>query len=316
MSYVRGWDGEGTATDTYGGQGGLGAFDIAALQALYGANDAYNAHDNTYVLPDVNAPGTGWSAIWDTGGTDTISNAGSNDACTIDLRAAPLLGPDAGGYVSHVDGILGGFTIANGVEIEKAVGGGGDDTLFGNGSANVMIGNAGDDTINGQGGEDTLKGSGGNDDLVGAGSNDKLYGGSGKDGLNGGGGEDQLFGNGGRDVLDGGKGSDQLNGGGGTDKYDFTEKPGDGVDAIVKFEAGEQLRLDSAAFKHTGAHGTLKAKYFYAGAHAHDSNDHILYQQSTGKVFYDSNGDAAGGRTLFAILDNTPHLHYDDIFVI
>ena len=179
-----------------------------------------------------------------------------------------------------------------------------------------MVGNGGKDTINGHGGKDTLKGSGGNDDLVGGGSDDKLYGGGGNDGLTGGDGKDKLFGGGGHDVLDGGKGSDQLDGGGGTDKYDFTEKPGHGVDTIASFEKGELLRLDSAAFKHIGSHGTLKSKYFYAHAHAHDSNDRILYQQSTGKVYYDSNGDASGGRTLFAILDNTPHLHNDDFFVI
>jgi len=192
----------------------------------------------------------------------------------------------------------------------------GDDVLEGTMGKDTINGLGGDDKIHGKGGNDTLKGSGGNDRLFGNGGDDKLYGGSGRDKLFGGGGNDKLHGGSGRDVLDGGKGSDLLDGGGGKDKYVFKDKLGHGVDTIVKFEAGEQLRLDSAVFKHIGAHGTLAAKYFHTGAHAQDGNDHILYQHSTGKVFYDSNGDAAGGRTLFAVIDNTPNLHHDDFFVI
>ena len=57
---------------------------------------------------------------------------------TIDLRAASLVfgDPIAGGAMSRVDGIFGGYTIANGVVIENAVGGKGNDTLVGNSADN------------------------------------------------------------------------------------------------------------------------------------------------------------------------------------
>ena len=123
------------------------AFDIAAIQFLYGPNTTFHSGSDGYGLPDENAPGTVWRCIWDTGGTDTISYDGKKNA-TIDLRAATLVNGDpiAGGAISKVDGIFGGFTIANGVVIEHAFGGSGNDTLTGNSSDNVLSGNAGDDT--------------------------------------------------------------------------------------------------------------------------------------------------------------------------
>jgi serralysin len=98
MSYLRGWDGvpHDPELRAYGNQGALGAFDIAAIQWLYGTR-SHNTDDTSYQLPAVNAEGTGWSAIWDTAGADTISNEGCNLDCTIDLREAPLVGPHAGG---------------------------------------------------------------------------------------------------------------------------------------------------------------------------------------------------------------------------
>ncbi|HSV36334.1 MAG TPA: M10 family metallopeptidase, partial [Ramlibacter sp.] len=140
MSYNDGWSLAPSPSMAYGYQGALMALDVAALQALYGANMTVRTGDNSYALPQVNASGTGWSCIWDAGGTDTISNAGSAIACTINLNAAPLTGSAAGGYVSRDAGIYGGYTIANGVVIENATGGSGNDVLVGNVAANVLDG--------------------------------------------------------------------------------------------------------------------------------------------------------------------------------
>lgn len=107
----------------------------------------------------------------------------------------------AGGFFSRVlvDGgtsysaLDGGFTIANGVVIENAAGGGLADLLIGNGAANKLSGLAGDDTMLGSGGIDTLLGAGGNDQLMGGSGNDKLRGGIGGDTLSGGGGNDSFI---------------------------------------------------------------------------------------------------------------------------
>jgi hypothetical protein len=147
MSYNRGLYMAPTVND-YGLPSTPMAFDIAAIQFLYGPNTTFHSGSDTYLLPDINAVGTGWQCIWDTGGTDTIAYTGKQNA-TIDLRPATLVfgDPIAGGAISQVAGIFGGYTIANGVVIENATGGSGNDTLTGNSADNILNGGAGDDTV-------------------------------------------------------------------------------------------------------------------------------------------------------------------------
>ena len=166
MSYNSGWNTAPSNTNNYGWESTLMAFDIAALQIIYGANTNYAAGNNVYSLPSQNAVGTGWSCIWDAGGVDVITNAGSSIGCTINLQAAPLTGANAGGYVSYAPGIIGGFTIANNVTIENAIGGSGNDTLVGNTAANALTGGAGNDILTGGAGNDTLNGGSGVDIAV------------------------------------------------------------------------------------------------------------------------------------------------------
>lgn len=170
MSYNDGWlktaDGADTglqpaADRSYGYQATPMAFDVSALQFLYGPNMQYHTGDDTYTLVQTNATGTGWGCIWDAGGNDTISNAGASLACRIDLREAPLTNSaNGGGYVSNNQGVAGGFTIANGAVIENAMGGTAADTLIGNIVQNLLRGNAGNDALDGGANIDTAAYSG------------------------------------------------------------------------------------------------------------------------------------------------------------
>jgi serralysin len=166
MSYNTGWDGS-TYDKTFGAQGGLGAFDIAALQALYGANMSTALGNDTYELPTWSpyVGEEGWSCIWDAGGSDTLSAAHASAAVALDLRPATLRtgDPNAGGFISNEAGVAGGFTIANGVVIENAIGGSGGDELIGNAAANTLIGNGGSDVLWGDAGNDVLRGGAGRD---------------------------------------------------------------------------------------------------------------------------------------------------------
>jgi Ca2+-binding RTX toxin-like protein len=168
MSYNDGWNNRPPVSSAYGFEQTPMAFDIAALQVLYGANMSYHTGDDTYALPTRNGIGTGWSCIWDAGGIDTISAAGASAGCTIDLTAATLAKNDwnAAGVVSMVGTVIGGLTIANGVVIENATGGSGNDFLWGNASANVLNGGAGADYLDGRTGVDKLIGGTGNDSYI------------------------------------------------------------------------------------------------------------------------------------------------------
>lgn len=153
MSYNSGYADVGVSPDAgYGWELGPMAFDIAAIQRLYGANTATNAGNSTFNLPDANVAGTGWLAIWDASGTDTMSAASTDSRAMIDLREATLREEaGGGGFASRIAGVLGGFTIANGVVIENAIGGGGDDWLHGNAAANRLDGGGGYDTVSYEG---------------------------------------------------------------------------------------------------------------------------------------------------------------------
>ena len=163
MSYNDGWvAGSGARGSSgvyqYGWQSTMMALDVATLQLLYGANTSFANGDNIYTLGDENVPGTGYQNIWDTGGTDSMVYNGSRNV-TLDLRAATLAtAVGGGGFVSYVTSgsrIYSGFTIANTVVIENAVGGGGNDRLVGNAADNILDGGAGGDSMTGGNGNDT-----------------------------------------------------------------------------------------------------------------------------------------------------------------
>jgi serralysin len=170
MSYNDGWI---SAFPDHGAGQGFGyeatpmALDIAAIQALYGADTTTRTGDDAYALPGANGPGTFWACIWDAGGRDEISAAGLAGDATIDLRPAPLAGRHAGGFVSSAEGVIGGFTIAAGVVIEDAAGGAGQDRLTGNAAANRLSGGGGGDALRGLAGDDLLEGGAGRDRMAG-----------------------------------------------------------------------------------------------------------------------------------------------------
>ena len=80
-------------------------YDIAALQARWGANMSYHTGNDVYTGPNGNI-----QCIWDAGGTDTVDASAKGQAVTIDLHD--------GGFSSL--GALNNFSIAFGAVIENA----------------------------------------------------------------------------------------------------------------------------------------------------------------------------------------------------
>ena len=245
MSYNDGLTASGgdPGTNYYGYQGTPMAFDIAAIQHLYGANMSYNTGNDTYFLPTVNASGTFYSCIWDAGGIDKISGAGASAGVDINLNDATLNitdGEGAGGYLSNAMGIFGGFTIANRVVIENADGSDFDDSIIGNEFNNNLIGGWGHDTLIGGTGNDSLYGGGHDDYHNGGDGNDLIAGWNGNDTLIGGNGNDYLYGDGDHDIVNGGDGYDTLYGSTGND-----ELIGGVKDDILVGGSGDDLLIGS-----------------------------------------------------------------------
>ena len=175
-----------------GNQGSPMSFDIAAIQHLYGENPESAEGDTTYTLPIPSTRDIYYQSIWDTDGIDRLVVPNTSLDATIDLREADLVSSNAGGYISAVDNVDGGFTIANGVEIENAQGSRGNDELTGNQLENELLGEAGDDR------------------LIGGESNDVLVGGDGSDTLTGIDADGFSFGSGEYDRLTGNAGADNF----------------------------------------------------------------------------------------------------------
>jgi len=261
--------------------------DIAALQQLYGANYDHQSGDTHYAWDpetgELRIDGAGQGApvanrifetIWDGGGEDVIDASAYRTGVSIDLApgAGSVLSDDQLAFLNRKDGgddaIYASANVylaelheadARGL-IENAIGGSGDDRLFGNSADNRLsggagadlirglagadraLGGAGGDSLIGGGGSDWLAGQGGGDRLSGGNGRDRLAGGGGQDELDGGRGRDKLIGGGGADELSGGRGADQLVGGGGADVFRFAK--GDGADRIMDFNAGrDQIDL-------------------------------------------------------------------------
>jgi Ca2+-binding RTX toxin-like protein len=214
--------------------------------------------------------------------------------------------------------------------------------LVGNGASQVIIGNFGDNIINGrsgdgQGNPDTLIGLAGNDtfavflqgdvvreevgqgsDIVVANASYQLREGteievltavdqtataaSQQFTLRGNGFAQTIVGNDTVNVLDGRGGNDVLIGRGGNDTFAFTTALGSGnVDTIQDFAAGDRIGLASDIFGSVTADGIVAGE-FVIGTAAADGDDRLIYDQATGRLWLDADGNGAGAAVLFAQL--------------
>jgi Ca2+-binding RTX toxin-like protein len=164
-------------------------------------------------------------------------------------------------------------------------------------------------------GRDTIYGTSFGEDLFGFNAKDRIFGGGGADFERGGNGNDSLYGGAGKDMLDGGNGINILSGGAGkdtllgtdsgTDRFVFDRAIGpSNVDTIVDFNAlnNDRILFDNDIFKALGGPGALAPGRFRAGTAATDAGDRIIYDDATGKLFYDRDGTGAAGQKLIAVL--------------
>jgi serralysin len=155
---------------------------------------------------------------------------------------------------------------------------------------------------------------------VGGSGSDTLTGNSAGNVLKGMSGDDKLRAGTGNDYLYGGLGSDYLQGGKGKDYFIFSNAPSDpsgsNADRISDFTAKDDtIRLDDKVFGGLKT-GALSSARLCFGSGAKDSTDRIIYNKSTGELFYDPDGTGAAAQIKFATLISKPALSAADFYII
>lgn len=147
----------------------------------------------------------------------------------------------------------------------------------------------------------------GNDTVTGSSTDDVINGGAGNDFLHGGGAADVLIGGAGNDTVNGGSGSDRLFGQGDADRFLFDSgsafSTADfGIDTLMDFSSGEldKVVLDKTSFialKSLAGNGFSTATEFAglgSAAEAATSGALIVYDRSSGGLYYNTNGTTSG----------------------
>lgn len=172
-----------------------------------------------------------------------------------------------------------------------------------------------------------IKGTSHADRLLGGLYNDRFAGYDGQDTLSGNRGLDSLLGGLGDDQLSGGYDQDTLTGSGGSDRFvfelDAAFSPSIGIDTITDFAVRvDRIVVDKTTFTALAdvAEGSLPATAFASvttDTAAQTSNALIVYNRTSGALFYNANGAEAGWGTgaQFATLSNLAKLTAANILV-
>ncbi|WP_291987231.1 calcium-binding protein [Candidatus Accumulibacter sp. ACC007] len=136
--------------------------------------------------------------------------------------------------------------------------------------------------------------------------------------LRGNAGDDTLIGLSGNDTLNGGLGNDTLTGGDGKDiiRFDSLLNALTNVDTITDYNvADDTIHLENAIFTALTTTGMLAAESFRRGAVAVDADDYVIYDDVTGALYYDADGNGVAAAVQFAALIGAPTLTHADFLV-
>ena len=244
-----------------------------------------------------------------TGGTDALGDnldgGAGNDTVTAGAGADTITG---GTGLDAIDGGAGNDEISGGTDTI------GDDLDGGAGNDSITAGD-GSDSITGGTGLDSIDGGAGNDDITGGTDDigDNLDGGAGNDSVAGATGEDVIDGGEGNDVLEGGEGNDTISGGAGQDDFMLTTTTS--VDTFMDFSVTDDtISIDISIF--TSITSTVTVDNLATGDAATDANDFLVYNSSTGGLFYDADGNGPGEAVEVAVIGANLGLTSSDFSVI
>jgi len=122
------------------------------------------------------------------------------------------------------------------------------------------------------------------------------------------------------DTLLGGLGNDKLTGGSGLDHFVLNTKVNNtsNVDTLSDFESGtDKIDLSKVIFKTLGAKGVLSTDAFNNGdfTSGQDSTDRIIYNTTSGALYYDVDGSGIKASIEIAVIGNHPVLNSSDFLI-
>jgi Ca2+-binding RTX toxin-like protein len=348
-----GWDeflvgvGDSSAGDLYDGGAGEDTIYLqapATLARLVGIEALSAPYAATLGARDFGALTTVWAA------SVTINKAGVADLAGADLDI-DVINLAVSGVVLKLDGaaMVGSsrVTIKGSLGVDRITGTSGTDLISGRDGNDVIDGGGGDNVLTGGAGDDSYRlrawdtireGVDGGYDVVTtelgsatlAANVEKLvFDGPGTAAFAGTGnaidnlivargGNDRLSGGEGGDILHGGQGSDTLTGGAGADSFVFETALSRtrNVDTINDFAAEDFIVLARSVFGAAGPQARLAGDAFVLGTAAADAEDRLVYDQASGKLFYDADGTGAGAQILFARLGAGTELGAADFQIV
>jgi len=123
-----------------------------------------------------------------------------------------------------------------------------------------------------------------------------------------------LNGGDGNDILMGGGGNDTLVGGSGSDSFVFKVAPNasSNLETVIDFQSGlDKIQLSRSVFTALGtASATLTQGQFWSGAGVvtgHDADDRVLYNTTTGALYYDADGSGSVAAVQIALIGTSTH---------
>jgi serralysin len=211
-------------------------------------------------------------------GADNMAGGRGDDTYTVSSSGDKVVEAEAQG----TDTVLSSISYALTSNVEKlTLTGTANINGTGNGLANTLTGNSGNNTLAGRAGNDTIMGGAGND---------KLYG--------------EL-------------GNDVLTGGTGNDRFVFDDAvSSSNVDTITDFSvADDTIVFDGAIFAALSA-GALSDDDFAFSTDLDVASAHIVYNSSTGALFYDKDGTGSAADMKFVQLTTGLLLTAADFLVV
>ena len=309
---------------------------FAAGDARFAANSTGTAQDATDRVIYNTQSGQLWYDVDGNGAAGrqliaTLLGAPTLAAPNIEVINGSGSGGGGGGGGSTINGTSGNDTLTGTAGNDTINGLGGNDLFMvgSTGGADVIDGGTGTDSIEFRFratsgvvvdfGAGTI--TGGSSGTISFTAVERVVASNFADSLTGAAGGQTLTGQGGADTLWGGLGVDTLWGAGGNDAFVFREMGSANADRVSDFASGaDKLQLDDAAFTSIGAMGNFAAgdARFWASSSgaAHDSNDRVLYNTSTGQLYYDADGTGGGTAQLIATISGAPGVAATDIAVI